>query len=413
MAETLAGAGAHVVATDIDGAAVAETAAAAREAGGSAEARALDVTDKAAILDIAASLGAVDVLANVAGWDRIMPFTENTPEFIERIVELNYFGAVRMCHALLPAMIEAGGAKIVSVSSDAGRVGSMGETVYAGAKGGVIAFSKSLARETARHNINVNVVCPGPTDTPLFRGQPEADAAGADPRHPLPPGRHPAGPRQRRAVLRRPAQRLCDRPGAERLRRPHHGGLTRAVLRLRLQDERRREPLVHTARMVGVCGIDIFDEAERNRDRPLPAEQNRRHRVADLARMGVVRLQPFEALNERDIGLADQHGRAGALSLPATVGEPAQLRAVGDHAGVEGGLDERRAGLEPGDGDAGGRGEQRRAGAEAEPAPGLDGPGQRDLAGARPVEADGAHAAGPCGGMLVGPAGFEPATTPL
>lgn len=173
VAETLAGAGAHVVATDIDGAAVEETAAAAREAGGSAEARALDVTDKAAILDIAAALGAVDVLANVAGWDRIMPFTENTPEFIERIVELNYLGAVRMCHALLPAMIEAGGGKIVSVSSDAGRVGSMGETVYAGAKGGVIAFSKSLARETARHSINVNVVCPGPTDTPLFRGQPE------------------------------------------------------------------------------------------------------------------------------------------------------------------------------------------------------------------------------------------------
>ncbi len=177
VAETLAGAGAHVVATDIDEAGAAQTAAAARGAGGSAEARRLDVTDKAAILETAASLGAslgaAHVLANVAGWDRIMPFTENTPEFIERIVELNYLGAVRMCHALLPAMIEAGGGKIVSVSSDAGRVGSMGETVYAGTKGGVIAFSKSLARETARHNINVNVVCPGPTDTPLFRGQPE------------------------------------------------------------------------------------------------------------------------------------------------------------------------------------------------------------------------------------------------
>ena len=82
VAETLAGAGAHVVATDIDGAAVAETAAAVANAGGSAEARPLDVTDKAAILDTAASLGTVDVLANVAGWDRIMPFTENTPEFI-------------------------------------------------------------------------------------------------------------------------------------------------------------------------------------------------------------------------------------------------------------------------------------------------------------------------------------------
>ncbi len=173
VAETLARAGAHVTATDIDEAGLGETAAAIREAGGEASAERLDVTDKAAILALAERLGAVDVLANVAGWDRIMPFTENTPEFIERIVELNYLGAVRMCHAFLPAMIEAGRGKIVSVSSDAGRVGSMGETVYAGAKGGVIAFSKSLARETARHNINVNVVCPGPTDTPLFRSQPE------------------------------------------------------------------------------------------------------------------------------------------------------------------------------------------------------------------------------------------------
>ena len=173
VAETLGAAGAHVVATDIDAEGVEAAASAVASAGGSAAARRLDVTDKEAIRDIASELGAVDVLANVAGWDRIMPFVDNTPEFIERIVELNYLGAVRMCHAFLPAMVEAGGGKIISVSSDAGRVGSMGETVYAGAKGGVIAFSKSLARETARSNINVNVVCPGPTDTPLFRAQPE------------------------------------------------------------------------------------------------------------------------------------------------------------------------------------------------------------------------------------------------
>ena len=173
VAETLGAAGAHVVATDIDAEGVDAAASAVVSAGGSAAARELDVTDAQAIRDIASELGAVDVLANVAGWDRIMPFVDNTPEFIERIVELNYLGAVRMCHAFLPAMIEAGGGKIVSVSSDAGRVGSMGETVYAGAKGGVIAFSKSLAREMARNSINVNVVCPGPTDTPLFRAQPE------------------------------------------------------------------------------------------------------------------------------------------------------------------------------------------------------------------------------------------------
>jgi 2-hydroxycyclohexanecarboxyl-CoA dehydrogenase len=107
---------------------------------------------------------------NCAGWDRTAPFLSSTPEFADKVVAINYLGQVHICQAFLPAMVEAGrGGRIVNIASDAGRVGSSGETIYAGAKGGVIAMSKSLAREMARHAITVNVVCPGPTDTPLFR----------------------------------------------------------------------------------------------------------------------------------------------------------------------------------------------------------------------------------------------------
>jgi len=177
-ANTLAEAGAYVIACDIaaDKADAVSAELAAQKGGG--EFVALDVTDPAAILaccdDVTGRHGAMNILVNVAGWDRTEPFVENSPEFIEKIVQLNYLGQVRVCQAFVKPMMESGaGAKIVNVSSDAGRVGSMGETVYAGAKGGVMAFSKSLAREMARHNICVNVVCPGPTDTPLFEGQSE------------------------------------------------------------------------------------------------------------------------------------------------------------------------------------------------------------------------------------------------
>lgn len=177
-AVTLAEAGAFVLGSDIDvegGKSLEADLAGTAGKGGFV---ALDVTDPDAILAccdaVTAEHGAMDILINVAGWDRTQPFVENSPEFIEKIVQLNYLGQVRVCQAFVKPIIEAGrGAKIVNVSSDAGRVGSMGETVYAGAKGGVIAFSKSLARELARHNVCVNVVAPGPTDTPLFQGQSE------------------------------------------------------------------------------------------------------------------------------------------------------------------------------------------------------------------------------------------------
>ncbi len=175
---TLSEAGAFVIASDIDAKGGAALEADMKGLAGGGKFAELDVTDADAILAcceaITAKHGAMDILVNVAGWDRTQPFVENTPEFIEKIVQLNYLGQVRVCQAFVKPIIEGGkGAKIVNVSSDAGRVGSMGETVYAGAKGGVIAFSKSLAREMARHNICVNVVAPGPTDTPLFQGQSE------------------------------------------------------------------------------------------------------------------------------------------------------------------------------------------------------------------------------------------------
>jgi 2-hydroxycyclohexanecarboxyl-CoA dehydrogenase len=137
-----------------------------------------DVTDDASVRTLCreslSQLGHVDIVVNAAGWDRIAPFLDTDEAFWRDVVDINYLGQVRIAHAFLPPMIEAGaGGKIVNLSSDAGRVGSSGETVYAGAKGGVIAFTKSLAREMARHQINVNCVCPGPTDTPLFAAQPE------------------------------------------------------------------------------------------------------------------------------------------------------------------------------------------------------------------------------------------------
>jgi 2-hydroxycyclohexanecarboxyl-CoA dehydrogenase len=173
----LAAAGARIFVADIDDAGGAETCAAIEERGGTAEFVHIDISDEASIESTATEIlgrgRAPAILVNAAGWDRFEFFLDNDLEFMDRIVRLNLLGPVKLTRALLPAMLEAGAGKIVNVASDAGRVGSTGETVYAGAKGGVIAFTKSLAREVAAHGINVNCVCPGPTDTPLFRSLPE------------------------------------------------------------------------------------------------------------------------------------------------------------------------------------------------------------------------------------------------
>ena len=115
----------------------------------------------------------VDILVNAAGWNDIQPFVENPTDYIDRVIAINLGGTLHLTQALLPSMIAAGRGKIINVSSDAGRVGSTGETAYAAAKGGVIAFTKSLAREVARYSINVNCVCPGPTDTPMLQSRPD------------------------------------------------------------------------------------------------------------------------------------------------------------------------------------------------------------------------------------------------
>ncbi len=114
--------------------------------------------------------GQIDFLVNSAGWDRLEPFVDSEEETWEKIIAINFKGVLYTVKAVLPHMISRGSGKIVNISSDAGRVGSSWEAVYSGAKGAVIAFTKSIARESARYKINVNVVCPGLTDTPLLQG---------------------------------------------------------------------------------------------------------------------------------------------------------------------------------------------------------------------------------------------------
>lgn len=126
---------------------------------------------------IAERHGALDILVNAAGWSKVERFVDTTPDLWQRLVELNYLGTVRMTHAFLPPMIERSRGKIVHVSSDAARAGSGGEAVYSGAKGAVVSFTKAIARETARYGLNVNCVCPGPTETPLLASIPEKQRA--------------------------------------------------------------------------------------------------------------------------------------------------------------------------------------------------------------------------------------------
>jgi 2-hydroxycyclohexanecarboxyl-CoA dehydrogenase len=169
--------GGHVIMTDINAEGGDKAAAGLQGMGGKVQFMALDITNRAAVATVAetvkSQIGRLDVLVNGAGWDTIEPFMNNTPEYWDKIVAINFMGPVQLTRALLPMLIDSGSGRIVNVASDAGRVGSSGETVYAGAKGGIIAFTKSLAREVVRYKVRVNCVCPGPTDTPLFAGQPE------------------------------------------------------------------------------------------------------------------------------------------------------------------------------------------------------------------------------------------------
>ena len=164
--------GAKVAVFDMNLEAAEQVAADIRAAGGQAAAFKCDITDRAAV-DAAlaateAQLGTVDVLVNNAGWDVFKPFVKTVPAEWSKLIDINLTGALHMLHAVLPGMSERKSGRIVNIASDAARGGSSGEAVYSACKGGLVALSKTLAREHARQNITVNVVCPGPTDTALL-----------------------------------------------------------------------------------------------------------------------------------------------------------------------------------------------------------------------------------------------------
>jgi len=164
--------GAKVAVYDMNLEAAEKVASGIREEGGQAQAFCCDITDRAsvdkAVEATQQSLGSVDVLVNNAGWDVFKPFTKTEPGQWDKLIAINLTGALHMHHAVLPGMAARKAGRIVNIASDAARVGSSGEAVYAACKGGLVAFSKTIAREHARHGITVNVVCPGPTDTALF-----------------------------------------------------------------------------------------------------------------------------------------------------------------------------------------------------------------------------------------------------
>lgn len=140
--------------------------------GRNAVATKVDVTDlaqcEAMVKSAIASFGCVDVLVNNVGWDKMELFIQSEPQTWDKVIAINFKGPINCFKAVLPHMIERKAGRIVSIASDAGRVGSSGEAVYSGAKGGIIAFSKTVAREVARYGITINCVSPGPTETPLF-----------------------------------------------------------------------------------------------------------------------------------------------------------------------------------------------------------------------------------------------------
>jgi 2-hydroxycyclohexanecarboxyl-CoA dehydrogenase len=129
---------------------------------------AVDITDYAAVKKAVNAAGSVDILVNNAGWDLFRPFLKTDPDFWQKIISINLVGAMNALHCVLPGMVERGRGKVVNIASDAGRVGSSGEAPYSACKGGIIALTKTLARELASKNIQLNVVCPGLTETGML-----------------------------------------------------------------------------------------------------------------------------------------------------------------------------------------------------------------------------------------------------
>jgi len=183
IAKRLAAEGCAVAVFDINKDGAAETVSEVEAAGGKATFYPTDITDRdavdASVDAFEADSGPVNILVNNAGWDLPIAFIDTDRDFWDKIIAINLYGPLNMHHVVLPRMIEAGGGRIVNISSDAGRVGSSGEAVYSACKGGIIAFSKTVARECARRGVQVNCVCPGPTDTPLFDEFKAASGDGA------------------------------------------------------------------------------------------------------------------------------------------------------------------------------------------------------------------------------------------
>jgi 2-hydroxycyclohexanecarboxyl-CoA dehydrogenase len=183
IALRLAAEGAQTVIFDVNDAGAAAVVAEVIAAGGTAAAQHCDITDyasvQAAVEATERDVGPIDFLVNNAGWDLPTSFLESEPEFWAKVIGINLMGPIHMHHVVLNRMAERGSGRVVNIASDAGRVGSSGEAVYSACKGGVIAFTKTLAREVARKGITLNTVCPGPTDTPLFDAFKDASADGA------------------------------------------------------------------------------------------------------------------------------------------------------------------------------------------------------------------------------------------
>lgn len=168
----LAKQGAAVVAVDLDGNSATAVAKEIEESGSKAMAAQADITNSAQINEMVANaireFGKIDILVNNVGWNKVQPFVNGTEDFWDKVIAINLKGPIICCRAVIDNMIQNNYGKIVNISSDAGRVGSTGESIYSAAKGGVISFTKTLAREMARYKINVNCIAPGPSDTPFF-----------------------------------------------------------------------------------------------------------------------------------------------------------------------------------------------------------------------------------------------------
>jgi 2-hydroxycyclohexanecarboxyl-CoA dehydrogenase len=168
---------------DLNGPGAEAVASEIQAAGGTAFAEAVDITDREAVAEAVAAFereaGGTEILVNNAGWDRISNFLDTDLAFWDQVISINLRGPLNLHHVVLPGMRERGRGKVVNIASDAARVGSSGEAVYAACKGGVVSFTKTMAREMARAGISLNVVCPGPTDTPLFAATAGAGETGA------------------------------------------------------------------------------------------------------------------------------------------------------------------------------------------------------------------------------------------